>query len=114
MAIFQLNSYQLSGKYLAIDWTDGHESLLSISRLRDECPCANCQGEPDLFGRIHRPEQTHSKMDRSYELVDVRPVGRYGVQLTWGDGHSTGIYSFDYLRDMCDCDQCRMTNAMEA
>jgi len=33
-------------------------------------------------------------------------VGRYALQIYWNDGHSTGIYSFDYLRSLCACPQC--------
>ena len=37
----------------------------------------------------------------------VKPVGRYGLQINWSDGHSTGIYTFDRLRPMCECGTCR-------
>ena len=33
-------------------------------------------------------------------------VGRYALQMYWSDGHSTGIYTFDYLRDLCPCAEC--------
>ena len=39
--------------------------------------------------------------------LEIRPVGRYAIQIAWSDLHSTGIYSFEYLRDCCPCDGCR-------
>jgi DUF971 family protein len=34
------------------------------------------------------------------ELVQIQPVGRYAVQFAWGDGHSTGIYTYELLRSL--------------
>ena len=99
--------YQTFGQFLAINWEDGHESLLSFQLLRDRCPCASCQGEPDLFGRVQRPADASGGAERNYELVGIHPVGHYALQLRWADGHSTGIYSFAYLRSLCDCDLCQ-------
>jgi len=33
-------------------------------------------------------------------------VGRYALQIYWSDGHSSGIYTFDYLRGLCPCTEC--------
>jgi DUF971 family protein len=44
-------------------------------------------------------------------LTDLREVGQYAVQPTWQDGHDTGIYSFDLLRRLCPCPECRPTAA---
>jgi DUF971 family protein len=41
------------------------------------------------------------------ELRRVQLVGQYALQFEWADGHHTGIYSFEFLRDLCPCDQCR-------
>jgi DUF971 family protein len=40
------------------------------------------------------------------ELVHVDGVGNYAVSFTWADGHSTGIYSFRLLRELCPCEAC--------
>ena len=42
----------------------------------------------------------------SYRLSGLKEVGHYAWQLLWADGHSTGIYTYDYLRRLCDCDIC--------
>ena len=102
-------NYQLFGDFLAFSWADGHESMLSLKMLREGCPCAHCRGEPDLLGRMLKPADSQSYNDGSFALIGMQPVGQYGLQLIWGDSHSTGIYTFDYLRRLCDCDSCRKT-----
>jgi DUF971 family protein len=39
------------------------------------------------------------------ERIDV--VGNYALHFTWSDGHNTGIYSYDYLRGLCQCPDCK-------
>jgi DUF971 family protein len=34
------------------------------------------------------------------------PVGNYAIQIAFTDGHATGIYSFDHLRQVCPCEAC--------
>jgi len=81
------------GTALSIEWQDGAVSILAPRLLRVRCPCARCVDE--MTGqRILRDEDV---------AEDVHPtaihyVGRYALQFVWSDGHSTGIYPFDYLR----------------
>ena len=84
------------GRELALAFDDGIECYLAFEVLRDACPCAVCQGEPDALGRVLRPEKRVG--ERGYDLIRMTAVGGYALQLFWGDGHSTGIYSFGYLR----------------
>ncbi len=88
------------GGEIAIAWSDGRESYLPLQRLRESCPCAACCGEPDAMGNVVKPLVQHSPA--SFELRGWQPVGGYALQLTWGDGHSTGLYSFPYLRRLAD------------
>jgi len=39
---------------------------------------------------------------QAFQLLRVAHIGGYAVQPGWGDGHSTGLYSFDYLRQVAD------------
>src|SRR5436853_7813247 len=87
---------QLIGNELAVQWNDGTETYLLLERLRRACPCASCGGEPDVLGNISRPDVNYS--DKSFELVGWQLIGGYALQPRWGDGHSTGLYSFQYLR----------------
>jgi DUF971 family protein len=87
---------QQIGNELAIHWNDGAESFLKLEMLRRACPCAACGGEPDVLGEVSRPDVIYT--DKSFELAGFDPVGGYALQPRWADGHSTGIYSFTYLR----------------
>jgi len=91
-------------KKLAISWDDGHESVISLSNLRDSCPCAACQGETLLLHHYAPPEQP--ELPGKYDLVDAKQVGSYALQLTWKDGHSTGIFTWQRLRSLCECEIC--------
>lgn len=93
-----LAALQKIGGELAIAWTDGAETFLDLERLRRACPCASCGGEPDVLGRVIRPEVTYTA--GSFELSGWDLVGGYGVQPRWGDGHRSGIYSFAYLKKL--------------
>ncbi len=84
------------GQELAIKWDDGTESYLPLEQLRRQCPCATCKGEADIMGQVHKGPDQPLKPS-SFELKAVNRVGAYAVQFIWGDGHSTGLYSFDYL-----------------
>jgi DUF971 family protein len=91
-----LKAVQLIGDELAIAWSDGAESYLPLERFRRACPCAMCGGEPDVLGNIVRPDVSYTPS--SFELVGWQLVGGYALQPRWADGHSTGLYSFQYLR----------------
>ena len=92
----ELKNVQLIGNELAIRWADGDESYFPLERLRRACPCASCGGEPDVLGNIARPDVTYT--GRSFELTGWQLIGGYALQPMWADGHSTGLYSFQYLR----------------
>ena len=87
---------QLIGDELAIQWNDGTESYFSLETLRRACPCAACGGEPDVLGNVLRPEVSYT--EKSFMLVSFAMVGGYALQPRWGDGHDTGLYTFQYLR----------------
>ncbi|SRR5579883_3400046 len=80
---------------LVIAWNDGHRSEFTLRLLRDECPCAGCQGETILG--THYPAPLRIFKEGMYELEKLVPVGQYAVQAYWKDGHDTGIYSWEYL-----------------
>lgn len=87
---------------LAIVWKDGHKSIYSFRDLRGACPCASCVDEKTGI-RILNP----ASVADGIRPFGATPVGRYAIQFQWSDGHSTGIYSFDYLRALCPCASCR-------
>jgi DUF971 family protein len=87
-----------------IDWTDAHRSEYSLEYLRGRCPCATCANSS---GKPAEPQNPFQMFKKVLKMDAVEPVGRYALQFKWNDGHSSGIYSFDYLRDICPCPQCR-------
>jgi len=89
---------------LGITWDDGHESEISLQTLRDHCPCAACQGETVLL-RTYKPQQSPA-LPGKYDLQHLETVGHYALQISWGDGHNTGIYPWQVLRAMCECPRC--------
>jgi len=95
---FNLEQATVIGSELALSFADGYEAYLSLPMLRRACPCAACQGEPDALGRVLRPKIEHGP--RAFELVKFELVGGYALQLFWGDGHSTGIFSYGYLQKL--------------
>lgn len=84
------------GNELALAFSDGFECYLPFAMLRRACPCAACQGEPDALGRVVKPKVEYGPM--AFELTKYELVGGYAISLRWADGHSSGIYSFEYLR----------------
>jgi DUF971 family protein len=95
MALAPLNIQQI-GRELAVQWNDGSEIYLELESLRRACPCAACGGEPDVLGRTARPNVTYTP--ESFILKAFQIVGGYALQPEWRDGHSTGLYSFQYLK----------------
>jgi DUF971 family protein len=87
----------VDGKDLRITWSDGHVTRMPLQLFRDECPCAGCKGESDIFGEIRMPMQLPIAVPGKYELRRLTPIGNYAVAASWGDGHDTGIYSWEYL-----------------
>ncbi len=80
-----------------ITWDDGHVGEYEQEYLRGYCPCAMCQGHGAELRFIPVPGAV---------LTGMRGVGNYAVELNWQDGHSTGIYSFEFLRSLCPCADC--------
>ncbi|MCI0342064.1 MAG: DUF971 domain-containing protein [Planctomycetales bacterium] len=87
---------------LAIKWSDGHASQYTARELRLACRCALCVEE--MSGRaLLRAESVPALLD----VRGVQPTGRYALHIAFSDGHQTGIYTFDRLRELCPCPECR-------
>jgi len=97
LAITQL---QVFGSELAIAWSDGREQFLSLEYLRRNCPCAACAGEPDGVMAAAKPQVHYSAA--SFLLRQIDRIGGYALQPIWQDGHQTGLYSYQYLRELED------------
>ena len=82
---------------LDIEWSDGEKSHFDLRFLRRMCPCAGCQGERDLLGRTLLPV-VRTTYDGPITATGAELVGNYALRIIWSDQHSTGIYSYTYLR----------------
>jgi DUF971 family protein len=107
---------QTSGEGLEIDWKDGHRSRWGFVWLRNACPCATCHEEREAAGRA--PGEAKARETGLLPMYaaparpeSASPVGNYAISFKWNDGHSTGIYSWDYLRRHCLCEECRAGHA---
>ena len=85
---------------LRIIWADGHETRIPYQRLRDVCPCARCR---DMRDQGRKP----LAMALTTKLDSWARVGNYALNFAWGDSHSEGIFAYDFLRGMCDCETCK-------
>jgi DUF971 family protein len=100
-----------TGAGVDIVWTDGHSSHFDFPFLRDRCPCATCNDE-----RAKKESMDGGTVLTSSPLLPMyKPkaraqaatqVGSYAIQISFSDGHATGIFSYDYLRTLCPCEQC--------
>lgn len=89
---------QLIGQEVAIAWSDGTESYYPVGRLRAASPSAETQGERDILGQRHGG---HGPRDFSgVSVTGWEQVGNYALRFEFSDGHRTGLYSFDYLRQL--------------
>jgi DUF971 family protein len=86
---------------LAIEWSDGAKRTYTTRELRDECPCATCREQRSLPPRPATllPVLTPAEA-RPLALVSMKPVGNYAYTIEFSDGHDTGIYTFDLLREL--------------
>lgn len=91
---------QPSSHQLALTWPDQSVCVVELQHVRDECPCAGCKGET-ILGKHFAPLQLPTLTPGMYEIEKIEPVGKYGLQFFWKDGHNTGIYSWEYLHLLC-------------
>lgn len=94
---------------LTIRWKDDHTSRYAFSLLRFACPCVECRGGHEQMSDEPNPEVFSMSVEDSERtrIENVVAVGSYAISIQWGDGHSAGIYNWDYLRLLCPCEQCQ-------
>ncbi|MCH8027293.1 MAG: DUF971 domain-containing protein [candidate division Zixibacteria bacterium] len=87
---------------LIMTWPDGHQSKHSGYYLRLNCACAQCVDEDSGRKLIDS-----KKVPLDIKATSVSPVGRYGLAVAFSDGHNTGIFAFNRLRNLCECEDCK-------
>lgn len=104
-----------TGAGVDVVWADQHGSHYDFAYLREQCPCAMCDDERQKKHEVKAPTDSGKSPGFGAPLPMFKPrptaraakaVGNYALQIDFSDGHSTGIYSYDYLRTICPCEEC--------
>jgi DUF971 family protein len=102
MSVYPTALKLISPQELQITWSDRSEHVLSVKRLRESCPCASCrekrkatESEPPNLLPVLRPEET-----QPLRIINMRPVGNYAYGIHFSDGHDTGIFTLQFLREL--------------
>jgi DUF971 family protein len=95
-------SLRRDGDRLVIEWSDGVKGVIPFGKLRDACPCASC-----IEKRSQPPNPLQILSDAEVKAGAPVPVamparGAYAYQIVWNDGHDTGIYRLEILRQLCE------------
>jgi DUF971 family protein len=88
-------------KNLLIEWSDGQRREYSFRELRDACPCATCR---EMRSEAPKPANLLPVLApaelRPLQIANMEPVGNYAYSIEFSDGHNTGIYTLDLLRQL--------------
>lgn len=87
---------------LRIQWSDGAILEYPFGRLRDACPCATCKEKkkaaatrPKTVLNVLAPQEAVE-----LDVLEMRPVGNYAYNITFSDGHSSGLFTMELLREL--------------
>ncbi len=82
-------------RLLEVTFSDGRTYSYSFELLRTHSPSAEVQG--------HGPGQDVLQIAKeNVQILRIEPIGHYAVRLVFDDGHNTGLYSWDFLRELGD------------
>ncbi|MFY9268112.1 MAG: DUF971 domain-containing protein [Candidatus Manganitrophaceae bacterium] len=91
----------LKEKGIQITWSDRHQMNYPAVYLRESCRCASCIHE--WSGENLIPP---GSIPTDIKAMAIEAVGHYAISIRWSDGHETGIYAFDFLKEICPCAEC--------
>ncbi len=98
MQVYPTRLERVAENQLLIEWSDGQRRRYGFRQLRDACPCATCREKrkqpPTLLPIVTDAEA------QPLRILGMKPVGNYAYSINFSDGHDTGIYSFDLLREL--------------
>jgi DUF971 family protein len=87
-------------RHLLIEWSDGGQRRYGFKALRDACPCATCREKRSApQDPLALPTLKVGQL-APLTLTGMKPVGNYAYTIAFSDGHDTGIYSFELLREL--------------
>lgn len=82
---------------LGVEWKDGVSSVIELWKIRVSCGCAVCCNE--ITGE---PLLNPDTVPRDITAKRISPVGNYAITFEWSDGHDTGIYPWELIRELAD------------
>ncbi|MCA9132034.1 MAG: DUF971 domain-containing protein [Planctomycetales bacterium] len=88
---------------VAIAWSDGSQLLYTASVLRSKCPCATCREKHGAQTPAEKPRTLPVLAlaeAQPLTIEHMRPVGNYAYNIAFSDGHDSGIYTFELLREL--------------
>lgn len=86
---------KIGDEALRILWEDGGESRYAFRDLRLACPCALCKDEWS-----GKPLIDPAKVPADLKAGRAELIGNYALAFAFSDGHSTGVYTFQLLREL--------------
>ena len=89
---------EVIGNTLSLVWGDGNETYIEASILRSHSPSAENKGESDIFGHVSGAQE--NREFPNIKILKITSIGNYAIRILFSDGHSTGIYSWEYLRKL--------------
>jgi DUF971 family protein len=85
---------------LWISWSDGMEREYRFVDLRKECPCATCKEKRMNPAPANRLMVLAPQEAQPVKIASMSPLGNYAYAITFNDGHDTGIYTLEFLREL--------------
>ena len=86
----------IKSKDIFIEWDDETLSEINVKKLREFCPCATCLTFRERQGKDYIPIFNENQL----KIANIQQIGGYAIQITWKDGHNTGIYEFSFLKNL--------------
>ena len=87
-------------RQLLIEWSDGQRRRYGFKALRDACPCATCREKRSAPQDPLALPTLKAAQLAPLAITGMKPVGNYAYTIAFSDGHDTGIFSFELLREL--------------
>ncbi|MBT3786543.1 P-loop NTPase [bacterium] len=87
---------------LQILWPDQHIGIHTPLELRRHCLCARCVNED-----TGQKTLDDSTISLDLTINEIKRVGRYALSISFSDSHTSGIYAYERLREICECESCK-------
>lgn len=103
MSVYPTNLSRPTPDRLQIDWSDGFSRVYRVKELREACPCATCREQHSQPPKPAEPRSLPILNDAQLQplrIAKMQPLGNYAYNIAFSDGHDSGIFTFDLLRDL--------------